>query len=437
MYILKGFYEFPSLYNNNLDEIAKLGELSDNSRSYARDKTTHMMSEYRHLNFISFYSIRDDNVSSVNTIYRKLVLSLGNFIYERAHDQTINSNVTSFRNLIQQEFGTVLNSFTCGKMVFNDTVWMPEWIQFKSSESNEDNLIRIWLSDESFSGQYDEYLINIIHPIVPYDDFFKDPLWVRDKLKDYDLTAKIEEAQEVRREYPYTYLKVFDAEYTPPNYPQLNYKAYWLVQIYGEAGNNTDIIKEIITGEILANSNHSRDEWEEILPDLFKNTELIFVPNFIKYAVDSSDLRAGIYSPTVSPNKLLPLMHKTVKGYGYSETHITANYEISSNTLKSIVFGVIGSTSNRENKFTFTQLIPDYFLTTNDSLDINRVHPDTIEFMNKFAGLIKAAEDLTAYSSVPQGYSRAIRDDIVYASFYFKHVNYLMVSKSSIEEKSV
>lgn len=436
MYILKGFFDYPALYNNLEHEVAPLGELSANSRTFARDKTVHVMAEYSDLSFISFHSIRDSEVVSVGTIYRDVCLNLGQYIYDRANDGTIGSNVSEFRGLISSEFGNAISNFTCGKMIYNDSIWMPEWIQFRSVAAGEDNLIRIWLSDDSFAGQYDEYVIEVVHPIVPYDDFFKSPLWVRDTLKDYDLVGKTEQIQELRQQYPYTHFKVFDFEYTPPGYPQLHHKAYWLVIIYGEAGNNTDIIKDHITDEILDNSNHGRVEWEEILPDLFKKTEFIFVPNFLNYAIPNSDHRAGIYSPVINPNKLVPIMEATVKGPGYTTAHIRSRYQVSNSLYKSLGFGIIGSLGNRDGKVELTQVLPDYFLASNDSPDVNRAHPDTVEWMNRFPGLIKAAEALTQFSSVPLGYSRTIRDGIVYASFYYKHVNYLMVSKSSIEEKT-
>lgn len=437
MYILKGFYEFPSLYNNLEHVIAPLGELSSNSRTYALDKTVHALSTYKHVNLISFHTIRDEELASVDVTYREVILNIGNYIYERAMDRTIGSNVNNFRQLINEEFDGQILNLTSGKMIFDGTIWMPEWIQYRVATTGEDNLIRIWMSDQAFAQQFDEYLIEIVHPIIPYDDFFRDPGWVRDKLKNYDIINKIREVTNVRREYPYTHLNAYEFLYTPPGHPEYNYPATWLAVIYGEAGNSLDLIKDKIMEDILSESNHTREEWEEILPELSKNPEIIFVPNFISYALETSDHRAGVYSPTVDPIKLLEMTKATVKGNRYTSTYIENNWEITTNVYKSLAMGCIGTSDVNSIQLKMSTKFPDYILATMGNPDTNRVDPETLNWMNLFTGLIKAAEELDAYNSVPFGYFRVMRENIIYAGFDFNNVNYLMVTKHSIEELDV
>lgn len=433
MLIVKGFYEYPSLYNNQEHVIAQLGELSTNSRTYALDKTVYSLPEYKNVTFVSFYNIKDDNAAVLDSTYRNLVLNIGDYIFERAQDRTIGSNVNNFRMLLLDEFNGTIDSLTSGKMTFNGTLWMPEWIQFKVTNSADDNLFRIWLSDQAFAQQYDEYLIEIIHPIIPYDDFFKDPRWVREQLKNYDVVGKMNEVGIVRREYPYTHLNAYAFEYTPPGMPEFNTKAVWLAVIYGEAGNSNDLVKDKIMEDILSESEHSRDEWEEIIPELSTNPEIIFVPNFNRYSVETSDHRAGIYSPIVDPREMLELVKATVRGNRYTSTYIENNWELSANIYKSLAFASIGTSETNGTMLKFSTRIKDYIIASNTSTDINRLSTDTIEWMEKFTGLIKAAETMNQYSSVPLGYTRIMRGDIIYAAFHHNFVNYLMVSKHNIE----
>lgn len=434
MYNLKGFLEYPSLINNSKDVVAVIGELSSNSRTYAKDKTTHTNIDTPSVSFISFHSVRDESLASVDSQYKNIILNIGDFIYKQSVNGTINANPMVFRQLLLSEFNTSISELSSGKMVSNGAVWMPEWIEFTFSEVVESNAIRLWLSDEAFSGQYDEYEIEVVHPIIPFDDFFKEPLTVRDTLKAYDLVEKLDEVQNVRKEYPYTHIRAFSFDYTPPGKPQLNTPAYWIVIIYGENGNNPDLIKEKIVAEILADTAHTRSEWEEILPDLFKTTEFIFTPFWDQYSIPQSDHRAGIYSPTIDYRKRLPLILRTVKGNNYTNIYVEGHFELSVNIYKSLAFSVVGSPSNKNGITQFSSQFKDYMVVTNDSPDINRANPNTVEWMTIFSRLIVAAEAMTKSTSVPHGVSRMVRDGVVYATAYYKNVNYLVASKSSVEE---
>jgi hypothetical protein len=202
---------------------------------------------------------------------------------------------------------------------------------------------------------------------------------------------------------------------------------------YGNAGNSPDILKDAIADAVLANSNHTRDEWITILPDLFLVTEWLFSPLSTSYSVPDKALQAGIYSPIVSPAKVLTQMQKTVKGPGYTANWIASQYEIGTLLYKSLAFGVVGNPQNRGGVTQFSQKFPDYFLVTNDSDDANRMSPETLEFLNKFLTMVRIAETMTRFTPVPSGYARVVRDGLVYISTFYQNVNYLVLSKPSLE----
>lgn len=434
MYELKGFFEYPGYINNNSDQVAVLGEISDNSLTFAKDKTIHTGSSTPNTALISFHSVRNDSVVQVDGVYKEQTLKLGEYIYNQAQAGTITNNATALRQMVMAEFAGVIQSFNSGVMLTNGNVWMPEYVEIKLVTTNsEDNRCIIWLADNSFAAQYDGYIIEIIQPLVPVDNFFKDPLIVKQLLEDYDIVSKLEEAQSTRGEYPYTHLRAFEFDYVSPADNTKRYPAKWLVLIYGEAGNNPDLIKDAIVADILSQSTHPRGEWETILPDLFLTTEFIFTPLWNKYSVPNADFRAGLYSPIFDPNVDNKLVLRTARGPAYTDTYVQANYQSSVNIYKSVGFGVVGNPQNRNGVKKFYTKFPDYVTTEIGSGDANRISAETLEWMALFSKLIVAAETMTQYTSVPAGVSRMVRDTIVYASAYYKNVNYMVVTKSSVE----
>lgn len=434
MYELKGFFEYPAYIDNTADKVAVLGEISDNSLTYAKDKTILTGSSTPNVGLISFHSVRDDLVVPVEGVYYEQTMKLGNYIFLQAQAGTITNNPTALRQMIMAEFAGVVLDFKSGVMLTNGSVWMPEYIEVKlAAPGNEDNRVMIWLADDSFAAQYDGYIIEVIQPIYPVDDFFKDPLVVKQLLDSYNIVEKLEDAQARRAQYPYTHLRAFEFDYVNPADQTKRWSAKWLVIIYGEAGNNPDLIKDAIVKDILDQSTRPREDWETILPDLFMTTEFIFTPLWTKYSVPNADFRAGLYSPIFDPNADVRYVLRTARGPAYNDVFVRANYQSSVNIYKSLAFGVVGNPQNRNGVTKFYTKFPDYVVAEVGSGDSNRVSPETLEWMMLFSTLIKAAETMTRYTSVPRGISRMIRDGIVYASAFYKNVNYLVVTKTSVE----
>lgn len=435
MYNLKGFIGYPSMVSNVPDQVAMFGELSKDSATYAKDVTIHTSSSMPNTVFFSFHSVRDDLPTDVHGTAKDTILRISKFLLEQAILGITTNDPQITRQLVLAEFSAELTSFSTGKMLTNGELWLPEYVVIELSQLGEDNRIQLWYADNSFSGQYDEYFIEIIHPLEPSDSFFQDPLLVIEDLRAYDIDTKLEEAQVKRAQYPYTNLRSYTYDFVNPSNQNMREPARWLALLYGVAADNQDLINDKIIAELLADTKHSRDEWEVILPDLFKKTEFIITPFWQNYSVAAGILGAGFYSPTMDPRKALPLLRRTARGVNYSNAWVDAQYELSSHTYKSIGFGVVGGPSNRNGVVRFSKKFPDYMLISNNTADFDRLDPKTTgEFMPVFARLLKAAETMDRFSSVPTGVSRMIRDGVVYASAVFQRVNYLVVTKASVNE---
>ena len=436
IYNMKGFFAYSTLILNVPNQVSPFGELSPNSLSYAKDKLFYTNNEAApQTTLVSFHSVGNNAAMEVPPTVADNALRIGEFLLVKAQEGQIPDDPYLLRQQVSAEFQATIQDFTCGEIKTGAGVKLPEWIAYTDKTwTGNTSTVTIWLADDSFANQYDEYEIEVIPPIEPLDDFFKDPLIVRDLLNAYNIVEKLEETQAAQAGYPYTKIQALRYDYQNPLNTTFQVPSYWIVIIYGQAGNNPDLVREAIVDYVLDNSTHTQDEWAAILPDLFRTTEFIITPLWNQYSVPNAEFQAGIYSPTVDPRKNLALLQRTARGNKYTSAYVNANYEISTILYKSLAFGVLGNPDNKGGITAFSKKFPDYMLASNDTPDFNRMSVETQEFVVLLGKLIVAAETFTRFSRVPTGMARVIRDNVVYVSQFYKNVNYLVVSKPSVED---
>ena len=439
MRTLKGFFSFLSLVDNARDRVAAFGELSSHSHTYAKDKTFHTDTQAPDSTFVSFHSVTDEAPVKPDSIVVSHVVRFGQYVLDRANAGSTVGDRVAFNQMVTAEYAGVITEFEFGRLLFDGARWMPEWVGFTTDVSEMPCAVKVWLSDDAFRTQFEHFMIDVIPPIEPLDDFFNPPNQVQKTLDRYDLVAKLNQAQAARGDYPYTYLKAMRYHYVDPADRAWEIPTEWLVIIYGEAGNNPDTIKRELVKYILANSTRSEEDWKEILPELFVTTEFIFIPQWATYAVPNRELQAGIYSPTIKAPSLVTLhasqvAHRLISGRDYTPEWINQNLESSQILYKSLATYVIGNPENVDGICHFSEKFGDYMLVTNDSTDFNRMSPYTQEFVVLLSELVKAAESVTPQSSVVTGLVKQTRDGVLYVTGRYDGVTYMVASKYSVEQ---
>lgn len=433
MYILKGFYSFAPLIDNQRDQVARFGELSAHSATFAKDKTQYTNTVAPQTTLISFHSVRDDTPVEVPHDAALDVLKVGQYIYNRSIGGQLTDDATAFRQALLSEFNEIVRDFSHGELVHDGLRWMPEWVQFHHARLGEENRLTLWLSDEAFRRQYDTYHVEVIPPVADLDLFFRDPLVVKQALDAYDPTAMLDQVQTIRGEYPYTRVRAMRYDYRDAEGSGIVIPTYWTVMIYGEAGNNPDLIRQAIADYVLEHSEHPEEDWSEILPEIFIATEFILTPFWHRYSIPNRELQAGMYSPLIRMDDLF-LTQLTVQGSAYTEQWISEQVELGTLMYKSLAFAVVGNPRNIDGVTAFSEKFPDYFLVGNQSADYNRMTPYTQEFLDLLNDMTVLAEGLTEESAVPAGMGKVVRNGILYISAIYDRVTYLIVSKKSIED---
>lgn len=458
-YILKGFLGYDSLVNNTPNLTAPFGELSTYALSYATDTQVFINDTYKDVIFTAFTSAKtnpSDPLSggantgnnqylteqTVTPAYSNAALSLGQWIYQQAVAGTLAATPLLLQANILAEFTGVINTVTVGEYAAGSTTSaMPAWISFSLATDPTQNYVRVWFSDSAFRGEYDQYTIKVVPPFVVLDDFFQTPpATVIAEIGTITPEALATTIQQVANYQPYTILSVNNFGYLNPANPVASNPANftpvpWTVLIYGQAGDNIDSIKESLIDYILANSTHTESQWAAIFPDLFNTTEFIFTPMWDQYAIPNSQLNSAnsVYSPIANVQSAMAIAEVTAIGPKYTPGYVTQNMDIVSSAYKSMIMTCIGSPTNRNGVNRLAEQWPDYLAINTISPDFNRMQPATQQWIMLMNQLYTVAEKMTQYSDIPAGVTRLVRGNIMYAVANFQNVDYLVVSKASME----
>lgn len=435
MYQLKGFVEIESYVSNLPNEVSSIGELSSYCQTFAKDKGIFNDPTDRNTSIISFCS-KSTNIGYVIPPHDIVTMGLRitNWIYYRQNILTVADTKDSFISAYVAAFLTTCDNLNCGELIAarNGKLY-PEWITWKNKDyAVEDNINKLWLSDNSFRHQYDEYEIIVIPPIDRLDYFFNDADLVKKELKDRTYSMALNSIGVARGNYPETTLSAESFDWVNPFNPGDLVSTDWSLIIYGPKGNDYDLIVNAIYDYILQHTNRDFNEWRLIFPDIFKRTEFVILPRWKNYAIPNLTLQAGIYSPVINLAKELNYIKRVLPGY--APAHIDNHATVLPNTYKNLVLDIIGNFDNKNNLFEITQIYPDILNISTSSNDFTRMSAKTQAFLITLASMIMVAEQMTDISDIPLGLRRTIRDGVVYATASIDKMQFLMACKGTIPD---
>ena len=412
-----------------------IGELSQHCLTFRKDVQI-VNSPTADQTFLHIFTSVDDTeaIITITNSDRANIFNVINHIYDysRQVKSEIFPDVLSDRLLAA--YGTKSKDFTFGPIVTDGTYWMPEWVAFEVIDTK--CVTKIWFSDDAFRWQYDDFDISVLLPIENVDDFFERRNIVEQELAKNTAevaTAKIADAANDR---PYTRsVGSTFLWHNKENFDDTIPVAWWVL-IYGEAGDNIDSIKDALKEYILANSEHTEEEWKVIFPDIFKRTEFTVIPQWDKHAVEELEIQSGIYSPIVDYRTVLSRAMKWLK---YPQAWVSQHLQIVSHHYRSLQLAVSSGEENVAGKQHINEIYPDYINANTASTDYNRQFPETREWAELLSTAIIRAESMNMSSGVNVGrsrlYTRLVRDGNLYIVFTHKNVNYLILAKYNFDKK--
>lgn len=431
MYTLKGFASHALFANNAPGIVNAVGELSTVSRTYSREIGLYTdAAGSPNVTLWSFLSSTDGTAQVVDADLAKRVLAICSWFY----NQTINNAGQLYADVLLEgaltQFAATANTFASGAMVTDGTRWLPEWVSW-TDVANPGSYIRIWFADANFQNEYDEFAFVIVPPITPLDDFFKAASNVQAEVSAVTKPQLFLNIQAAKANNPETDIIVMSYDWHDPAGTGTLISTDWTLILYGMAGDNVDSISDALEAYILANSSHTRDEWVTVFPDIFKRTEFVLIPGWNKMAIpDRATGQAGIYSPITNLTSALALLPQFAS---YPSAHINAHGTVMGHPYKSLAIAMIGSDQNRNNMFELTDVFPDLISVSSTSTDFARMSQTTQTFLLALATMLLVAESMTQYSSIPLGYTKLVRNGILYLVYNYQTIDYLVAAKSNTQ----
>jgi len=435
MFTLKGFALIGALADNATGVVAPLGELSPQGFTSAREKTHHVSPAAPNIKLVTFTSQVDGTHTPPDPTLINTLLPIIDWIYLQGASGKFNSSITAFQQLLLAQYGGVISLNGSGDMIRSGTLYLPAYVDLQIVAAGE-NTLKFWFSNDAFLSQYDDSETLCLSPLEPVDTFFNGYSVIKPLIDALTWPDMLTRAEVLKAGFPETKLRADTFDWVDPVDRTVKIPVDFTTVIYGAAGDNIDNIKLELVEFLLGKSTHTREEWAVIFPDLFTSTEFIVTPMYNDYAIPNSDVTNGLYSSTTLIADAIALANKSCIGTGYTKAHIDSVLSVSGCTYKAIQLVIVGGPNNRDGINKFKDQWVDYIAVESTHVDFKRMSQATRAFILMLFDMLRYAESMTPNTSVPVGYTRMTREGVVYLVKSYLKVQYLVVTKYSVEQLS-
>jgi hypothetical protein len=427
MFNLKAFVNHSSYLSNTPNVVSQIAELSPYAGTFSREKGYYRSTVIPEATLITFLSEKDDVKVELSANVKANTFAVLKTVFDYFQVQVTPFTTETLSNHILLTHSGAVANVEVGFVHEANGYYVPEWVSWIMTHDDGDATIRIWLMDEHFRYQYDEWEIIVVPPTVNLNMFFSTPTTVKNELAFNDPMTTTNRIQAAKGGFPETILRTEQFEWNYPGDNRIKLTSSWHYLIYGPAGDNIDVIKDRTVAYILANSNQDRNKWTAVFPDIFRRTEFMIVPYWEQYAIEDRVIEAGIRSPIVTAAQAANRM----KPYcaDYLMTHVDQFVQLLPHPHKSMQLAFVSSEENKSGYSLISELYPDYINVSSTSVDFNRMRTQTRQWAEMLTLMIVTAETMTKHSMIPIGMSRIYRYGKMYLVSGYKNVQYFVAAK--------
>lgn len=430
MYSTKSFCNVTAFASQEPGVVSGIGELTTYAKTFTKELGFYHHSTIENYDLMNFSSQTDGVRKAVPQVNVDQAIALV--------DEVTRATLSTSGQLYYDEILTQLktkaetlgaNTVDMGAMVNYGVWWVPEWISWTDATNPAANTHKVWLALEAFKNQYTDFEIVVVPPMDNLDLFFNPGAIVENLVRNITPSQMMERADVAKAGFPDTLTRTDPYEYRDPITVSRRFDVYWTAVIYGAAGNDPDVIRDALVNYILAHSTHTRDEWAVIFPDIFKRTEFVFAPYWLKYAAEQRVFDHGIYSPIVDHQ--YPVAWLDTNAVGYAHDHIVSVAQTMAFPYRSMQMAVVGHFENRDGKTRISDHYPDFINAGTETTDFGRMSPATEAWAQVMMEIIINAEKLTPATDLPRGMYRVTRGAKTFVGKSHNRVLLLVLAKSS------
>lgn len=430
------FGSITKLHNNSLLTVSPIGELTNKARTYAKDPGVYTLSavgatsETTLFNFLS----QNNNVDIVlPQAQAEVQINIVNWLYAQALIGNITGSRANTLALLKAQFTNNVAITDVGEMVTNNAIWMPSFVQGQHTVGTAKHDFIVWLAEEYFRDQFPRVSFTVVHPLplTEMDTVFDlnyQQLDTRLQKETPDVIEKRTKELTNGSAWPYTERKIISFQIMDLiNTPRYN-TGYWTYLEWGNGDDAEDQLFDQIQKEILANTKHTRQEWEEKIPDLFNPLEWYVIPGFHRYGLTNKTNGAKQYSPIVDRETMMALVDKYLTP-NMTSAHVIKSMQNVPFMWKSIDCAFVAKTNNRAGMLKVGGLYPDYSLIPSIDTDFQQMNAETTEFIRQMENLLAAAEVVTPISLPPAGITRITRFGKTYVARRIGKVKFICMTR--------
>jgi len=429
------FATITKLYSNNIGVVSAIGELSGKALSYAKDpgKFSLAVNVASATTLVNFLSTKDGVEIPMPQAIAEAQIGISNWLYAQALAGNVTSSRTNCLQILKTQFTTNVIIEDIGEMATNNAIFLPSYVKGYHIVGSEQQPFYMWMADAYFRLQYPHVKFTVIHPLpIGEMDWLMNANYqeiaARLASETPVVVAKRESQATNNYEWPGTERNPIEFQIID----LINTGKYnvgtWIIWSWGNGADAEDQLFEQIQNEIMANTQFTRAQWEEKIPDLFNPLEFYVIPEFGRIGVVNRTNGASTYSPIVDRETVMSIATKYL-GPTMPSTHLIKSAQSVPLMYKSLQALFVAKVNNRAGMTKITSIVPDYQLIASKEPEFETMSQESMDFAYGMEELMAAAEIVTPISLLPPGVQRVERLGKLCVTKRINRVKYVAFTK--------
>lgn len=428
--------------NNGIKSVSPIGEISNKSKTYSKDQGIFAFNDKPSSTVLhNFLSLEDDNEIVMPADIANKQLEVSNWLVDQAKKGNITGSRAAVLALLKAQFTNGIEILDIGEMVTNNQYWLPSFITGNHLVGTDKQAFYLWFADEYFKREYPRVVFAVVHPVAIED---MDSLMhmnfqemdVRLAKETPDVISKRMHDVTDNAEWPVTDGETISFELMDLVNVGQSSTGWWRYMWWGNGIDSEDQLLEQIREEILKDTIHTLEDWEEKIPDLFNPIEFYVIPTYNRYGLQNKTNASRNLSPIVDNETRMELVDK------YLTPHMTLDHVIKSTQFVPVLYksygcAFVSKLNARPGTTKIYDLFKDYSLISSDDSDFDLMNKSTQELIRNLEDLLSAAEVMTDISLPKPGITRVTRFGKMYAARRVGKMKLLVLTRWQMVEDGV